>query len=190
MEEVIMKKIISLLLATVVGFSLIACSNATKDTGSNEDNGGATKTYTIAVAEAQANDETVIRREYLQNYIAPKYNVRFIFSEALRDADAQLSFIENAAAAGANSVIDFALQNPAQMAQVAKNYNMTYLVNGVRGGMAKDLFDEDPDNFFGGVGANQVHMGEMFGDYIKRTASEDGSEGFIIASIISGAAPE
>ena len=39
------------------------------------------KQYTIGIAEAQANDETTVRRAYLENYIGPAYNVKFIFSE-------------------------------------------------------------------------------------------------------------
>ena len=45
----------------------------------------ATKQYVIGIAEAQANDEVTTRRAYLEDFIAPTYNVKFIFSETLKD---------------------------------------------------------------------------------------------------------
>lgn len=54
-----------------------------------------TKQFVIGVAEAQANDEVSTRRAYFENFIAPTYNVKFIFSEVLKDDAAVKTFIEN-----------------------------------------------------------------------------------------------
>ena len=51
--------------------------------GSSADGETTGKKFVIGVAEAQANDEVTTRRAYFENFIAPTYNVEFIFSEVL-----------------------------------------------------------------------------------------------------------
>lgn len=81
------------------------------------------KQYTIGIAEAQANDETTVRRAYLENYIGPAYNVKFIFSEVLKDDAATKTFIENCADAGADAIIDFKSMS-GQMCQICADNDM------------------------------------------------------------------
>ena len=45
------------------------------------------KKFKIGVCEPQAIDEVVIRRDYYENYLAPRYNVEFVFSEQCKDTD-------------------------------------------------------------------------------------------------------
>ena len=58
--------------------------SAAASTASDSATPAATKQYVIGIAEAQANDEVTTRRAYLEDFIAPTYNVKFIFSETLR----------------------------------------------------------------------------------------------------------
>lgn len=87
------------------------------------------KQYTIGIAEAQANDETTVRRAYLENYIGPAYNVKFIFSEVLKDDAATKTFIENCADAGADAIIDFKSMS-GQMCQICADNDMVYAISG------------------------------------------------------------
>ncbi len=197
-----MKKIVALFLAIALCVSIAACGSSSQSSGTAADTTGGTtaaagnkkpsdfKKFTIGIAEGLANDETVIRRAYLEKYIAPKYNVKFIFSELLKDASAELSFIENCADSGADAIIDFKGANPTQMSQVCKDAGMKYIVNYPKEGSAQSLFKENPDNFLGGFSANQPDTGRMFGDYLKKNASKDGKEGFLISSAIASSGNE
>ena len=53
------------------------------------------KKFKIGVMESQSNDSTVLRRNYYENYIAPRYNVEFVFSEQVKSAEDEMNFIEN-----------------------------------------------------------------------------------------------
>lgn len=82
-------------------------SNSTAaSTASDSAAPAATKQYVIGIAEAQANDEVTTRRAYLEDFIAPTYNVKFIFSETLKDDAATKTFIENCIDSGADAIID------------------------------------------------------------------------------------
>ncbi len=197
-----MKKIIALFLTIALCVSIAACGNSSQSNGtdSSASASGDTsakgkkpsdlKQFTIGVAEGLANDETVIRRQYYEKYIAPKYNVKFIFSEMLKDASAELSFIENCADSGADAIIDFKGANPSQMAQICKKANMKYILNFPKEGSAQSTYQENLSNFLGGFAANQPDTGRMFGEYLKKHASKDGKEGFLISSAIASSGNE
>ena len=59
--------------------------------------GGSKDSYKIGVLEVQLNDESTNRAEYFRSYIGPEYNCEFMFSEAISDLEAALTFLENAA---------------------------------------------------------------------------------------------
>ena len=141
-------------------------------------------TFVIGIAEAQANDETVIRRAYLENYIAPLYNVEFIFSEALgSDSSAMLTFIENCADSDADAIMAWSGQtDSAQMASVCEEYGMYYMYNGVA---REQVFADNLPNFLGSFAADQKAQAQALADYLAESASEDGSEGFIICSMLA-----
>ena len=214
-----MKKVIAVFLALVLGISLVACGTAPATNSSSaapatnsssapaaspsEDaaspSAALTKTpadfdtFLIAVAEAQANDEVVARKAYLENYIAPRYNVKFIFSETLTDASKEITFIESAGDAGAVALIDYKAADPVKMAQLCEDMGINYYVaniNNQPGASGEPLFQKNPPNLMGCYAANQVYCGQLFGDYLKTHASKDGSEGFLIASILASSGIE
>ena len=122
-----MKKLLSMLLALVMVFSMVACSN---DQGNNEtpddkpsasapsegneqkpDEGEKDEVklepYKIAVAFTQINATALSQQEDLKTYIAPAFNVEFMFSEAVDSAEVAMTFLENAYAAGCQAVMNF-----------------------------------------------------------------------------------
>ena len=141
------------------------------------------KQYTIGIAEAQANDETTVRRAYLENYIGPAYNVKFIFSETLKDDAATKTFIENCIDSGADAIIDMKSAS-GQMAQLCMDNGLVYTING-NYTQHPELLTTDYTNFAGCIGANNAQVGSLFGDWLEENASEDGSEGFLISTSLA-----
>ena len=160
-------------------------STAGSGTASSTAEGGATpaKQYVIGIAEAQANDEVTTRRAYLENFIAPTYNVKFIFSETLKDDAATKTFIENCIDSGADAVIDFK-STSGQMARLCEENGLVYTMNGNYVGHPEFL-EEDFPMFAGCVGANNAQVGSLFGDWLEANASEDGSEGFLLSTSLA-----
>jgi len=141
------------------------------------------KQYVIGIAEAQANDEVSTRRAYLEKFIAPTYNVKFIFSETLKDDAATKAFIENCADSGANAVIDFKSIS-GQMAKLCEQNNMIYAVNGTYE-QAPELLNDSYPKFAGCVGANNEQVGSLYKDWLEKNASADGSEGFLVSTSLA-----
>lgn len=143
----------------------------------------ATKQYVIGIAEAQANDEVTTRRAYLEDFIAPTYNVKFIFSETLKDDAATKTFIENCIDSGADAIIDMKSAS-GQMAQLCMDNGLVYTING-NYTQHPELLTTDYTNFAGCIGANNAQIGSLFGDWLEENASEDGSEGFLISTSLA-----
>lgn len=141
------------------------------------------KQYTIGIAEAQANDETTVRRAYLENYIGPAYNVKFIFSEVLKDDAATKTFIENCADSGADAIIDFKSMS-GQMCQICADNDMVYAISG-NYIAHPEFLETDYPNFAGAVGSNNAELGSLFGTWLKDNVEADGTEGYLIATGIA-----
>ena len=157
--------------------------SAAASTASDSATPAATKQYVIGIAEAQANDEVTTRRAYLEDFIAPTYNVKFIFSETLKDDAATKTFIENCIDSGADAIIDMK-STSGQMAQLCMDNGLVYTVNG-NYVAHPELLSTDYTNFAGCIGANNAQVGSLFGDWLEENASEDGSEGFLISTSLA-----
>lgn len=168
-----MKKVLlSLLLATVIIIPVFA--------GGEKENVSEVQKIKIAVAEGLANDESATRKAYLQNYIAPRYNVSFMFSETLDDSGALLDFIDNAADAGCLALIDCSTRDYIGAARQCKKYNMWYVYNGT---MYDEFARGDYDNVIAAWGQSQPKTAALFAKYLKDTATSTGEEGFCILSV-------
>lgn len=142
-----MKKIISLILSLALVFSLAACGG---DTSSNDSSGSVNtppasgqgsgaenstentvelKPYKIAVAFTQINATALSQQQYLQTYIAPAFNVEFMFSEAVDSAEAAMTFLENAYAAGCQAVMNFQNSSVEQINAKANELGMYIISN-------------------------------------------------------------
>lgn len=159
-------------------------SNGSSAQGGSSAGGEATgEKFVIGVAEAQANDEVTNRRAYYENFIAPTYNVEFIFSEVLKDDAAVKTFIENCIDSGADAIIDFK-SNSSQMARLCEENGVVYTVQGIPD-MAPDLLEGDFPLFTGWAGANNDQVAGLFRTWLEENASEDGSEGFLISTSLA-----
>ncbi len=160
-----------------------AGSGTSTEAGTKDQSASSEETYIIGIAEAQSNDEVTIRRSYLENYVAKKYNVKFIFSEQCSDDAATKSFIENCIDSGADAIIDFK-SGTAQMAQLCKDNGLVYTFNGNPTG-SPTLIDASLDNFTGFVGADNIQVAELFAGWLNENASSDGAEGFLISTSLA-----
>ncbi len=120
-----MKKFTTLFLAVVLLLSLAsACSNTTAtstteqttaQTSTDQTSGGTTaeldmseipsEQFVIAVGINSADEASELQKKYLSEEIGSALNIEFIFSEELADAEALLTFMENAYSSGADAVI-------------------------------------------------------------------------------------
>lgn len=139
--------------------------------------------FVIGVAEAQSNREVDIRRSYFENFIAPTYHVRFIFSETLKNDAAVKTFIENCIEAGADAIIDFK-SNSAQMARICEESGVYYTAQGTPN-VSQDLLNGDFPLFTGWSGTNNEHLAQLFRGWMTQNLSENGSEGILIATSLA-----
>lgn len=150
-----------------------------QEDGENQD---PSEPFIIGVCEYQANDESVVRKDYFENYLGPAYNVEFIFSEPITDTESELTFIENIVQAGADAYISFRSESTNQLAQVCEEYGLYYCVNSNRNDTIDDAFKQNYKYFTGCFSADQPRTGEIFSDWLNEEATDTGEEGFMVAS--------
>lgn len=85
--------------------------------------------YKIAVAFTQINATALSQQEYLQTYVGPAFNVEFMFSEAVDSAEAAMTFIENAYAAGCGAIMNFQNSSVEQINAKANELGMYIISN-------------------------------------------------------------
>lgn len=185
MKKTTIRSALAVLLAasTLTACGGSAASSAPASAAASSTAAAPAKQYTIGIAEAQANDETTVRRAYLENYIGPAYNVKFIFSEVLKDDAATKTFIENCADAGADAIIDFKSMS-GQMCQICADNDMVYAISG-NYIAHPEFLETDYPNFAGAVGSNNAELGSLFGTWLKDNVEADGTEGYLIATGIA-----
>ena len=183
MKKTTIRSALAVLLAasTLTACGGSAASSAPASAAASSTATAPAKQYTIGIAEAQANDETTVRRAYLENYIGPAYNVKFIFSEVLKDDAATKTFIENCA--DADAIIDFKSMS-SQMCQICADNDMVYAIsdNYIA---HPEFLETDYPNFAGAVGSNNAELGSLFGTWLKDNVEADGTEGYLIATGIA-----
>lgn len=77
----------------------------------------------IAVAVNQWDAVNLQLKDYYDNYIAKELGIEFIYSDASSDVEAVTKFVQNAWAAGAVAVMDFATQNLSDVEPIAAKCN-------------------------------------------------------------------
>ena len=187
------KRWVSYILTAAMSVSLAACSSSggASDSGSAAAQTGEAaassedhETFKIAVLEVQLNDESTNRAEYFNDYIGPKYNCEFMFSEACDDLDSAMTFVENAASSGCDAVINYYAvgANTEQLVQLCQEYGMYYIENGGRNDANDACYQAGYDNFGGAFQADQPDTGRLFREYLLETMDASEEHSFIIAT--------
>lgn len=144
------------------------------------------ETFKIGVMESQSNDSTVLRRNYYENYIGPRYNVEFVFSEQVKSADDEMNFIENCVDMGVDGIISFrSSPDVNQIIQVCEEYGLPYSVNTTRTPMVEGAFTGGYQTMTGVWGTEPATVSNEFKEWIKSVASDDGAEGFMVTSALA-----
>lgn len=169
-----MKKLFKLVLVLLLMAPLGACAKAEEPKDP----------YVVGVATIFTGAHWEIQKKYLEEEVGPRFNIKFIFSEVINDADGLMTFMENAYAQGAQGIINFRTNAIAQGATKAQELEM-YLVN-----IASKLPAEVKDNAdltytVGAIGASVQGIGEAYSQAIDQVLSDGKNHSLII---VSGAA--
>lgn len=122
-----MKKFIALLLALVMVFGLVACGGTETNNESKNDNKTTTGAngspapegldlsvhHKIGVATVHEGEAWEIARNYLETVVGPTFNMEFIYSEVLHDANGLIAFMEQCYAAGCDGIVNLVTSNDA-----------------------------------------------------------------------------
>ena len=193
-----MKKLLSMLLALVMVFSLVACAN---DQGNNEtpnekpsastpveneqpNQGGEKepelKPYKIAVAFTQINATALAQQKYLKEYVAPAFNVEFMFSEAVDSAEVAMTFLENAYAAGCQAVMNFQNSSVEQINAKANELGM-YIINNTM-----PVENSDLPYVLGYLTVSVEEISEMYRKIVEDLTADGEKRNFVIVSAGAG----
>lgn len=163
---------------------LAGCSSAPSTSGSSGSGGESSDGdgYKIGVIEVQLNDESTNRATWFNDYIAPKYNCEFMFSETCSDLDSCMTFIENAAMAGCDAIINYYAvgSDTEALVQLCAEYGMVYTENGGRNTANEAVFTSNYENFAGNFQADQPATGKLFYDYLEESLDTSVEHGFIV----------
>ncbi len=143
--------------------------------------------HTIAVLVYNySDDEVAAFRTYLQEYIAPEFNVEFIYSDSILSAEEEMAFIENAADAGAEGIMSFNTYDLKAETDLCAEKGIYYML--ASGTVSNEQFAAAEDNpyFLGVVGPGsfiEYKAGSDMANYFM--TEKTGNEYFIL----SGGAP-
>lgn len=186
------KKALALVLTGSLMLGLAACGNSSSSSEVSSSQAETSssdlaqisnhKKFKIAVLEVQLNDESTNRAKYFKEYIAPRYNVEFMFSEAINTLDAAMTFVENAADSGADAIINYYAvgANSEKLAQLCQEYNMVLVENGGVNEQSLNAYNGGYENFLGGFMADQPATGKLFYNHLTATMKPEDKNGFLI----------
>lgn len=159
-----MKKLVALLLAMAMIFSLAACGGG-KTTDSNTGN----QKHKVGVANIHEGESWEIAKNYLENVVAPTYHFEFIISEKISDANGLIAFMEQCYAAGCDGFINLLTSNDAisQGASKAEEWGMWFVTQ--NSALVEDVATLSHN--LGHCGADPKAVGESykqaFADYLS-----------------------
>lgn len=188
-----MKKLLSYILTIVLIAGLLSgCGQAkteeseqAKASGSEvtdtlQENSDDMEAFTMGVLFNTLGTPENMMKEYLDNYIGPAFNCKFIYSEACDSAEKAVNFIENAYTSGAQAILNFNSDSDIVLSRC--NELGIYVVS--NNNKASDAVKTLPYNL-GLVGTTVEDVAEGYSEIVKSLIS-DGAEHNVI--IVSGGA--
>lgn len=150
-----MKKFFALALTVLLAFSLVACTGGAPSSApaGSESAGGSNvpaadvdtyaidKTLKIGVLVADAtSSEALAFRSYFMDYIGAQYDVEFIYSDELADAQAEITALENFINQGVQAVASFSSNDVPAQADMCEDAGIYFAV--ATGTMGDDTYNE------------------------------------------------
>ena len=195
-----MKRIIALMVAMMMLFTLTSCgsaSDSTTEIKTLEQDGAAgsptatvaadfdpyaRETFKIGVVFIGTGDEITRQQRYYSEYLAPRYNCEFVFSETCSTTDAVMTFIENCADMGCQAIICYYNYDCEQLTQKCGEYGMYFVQNTNRNESTESTFTGGYENFSGTFGADQTGTGALFSDFLRENLKADEDHGFLVCT--------
>ncbi|MDR0720080.1 MAG: hypothetical protein LBF78_10630 [Treponema sp.] len=160
--------VILLTAAAVSGLSAGAGAEAPKNTA---------KPVKIGIVFWQLDSNALLVQKYFKDYVGPRLNVEFMFSEAIDNADKLMTFMENAYAAGCQGIMNY--QNSSIPQAIAKANELGMYI------ATQAPFVEDnkmlPYNV-GFVAAEASSVAKSFGELVKDMLNDGQKHSIIIIS--------
>ena len=123
------KKLLSLIIMVCMVTGIAACSAATPSGGEGQD--GSVASYDgmkIGVSVYNTQDaEVQAIRSYLVDYIAPAFDVKFLYSDSLLETEDEIAFIESLHESGAKGLISFLSTDLDQVLSKCDELGMVYM---------------------------------------------------------------
>lgn len=131
-----MKKLVSLMAATVLSLSVFAGCGASSAPAATDNKGEAEavtsdsgKPIKVGVLVADVSGEEAQGfRSYYENYIAKNYNVEFNYTDALASAEDEKSAIEKFASQGCDAIISLSSSDRAMQLETCEQYGVYYAI--------------------------------------------------------------
>jgi hypothetical protein len=175
-RRIFIAMIVLLMLAAVTG-SVFAGGGSQAQTGAS----GASQRVKIAVAFWQIDAQSLLTQKYLSDYLGPALNTEFMFSEAVADADALITFMENAYAAGCQGIMNYQNSSIEQAVAKANELGMWIATQTPtipeNGNLPYDV---------GYVAADAVSVADSFGELVTSLVQDGKNHNVIIVSAGAG----
>ena len=184
-----MKRILTILLAALLLFSMTACGAASSGTGSemaageSEASNGVLEEHTIGVLVYNfGDDEVAAFRKYLMEYIGPAFNVNFLYSGNITTEEEELDYIQQAIDNGAEGIMSFLSQDLEAEVNLCAENGVYYML--ASGTVADDEFAKVERNeyFLGAVGPGTFIEYKAGADMANHFASKRGSNEYFVLS--------
>lgn len=174
------KKYFSLLLV-IMTVTVLFAGCGKKDGAPSGSDGEGFEKIKVAYATNAVDETFVTMKTAYETVVGPTLNIEFMFSEALSDAGAMTTFIENAYAAGCQGVIVDLANSMDQAAAVCNDLGMWYV--GI--GSADSKENMEMEKYVGVTGAGAAGYGASYAEAIKSVVN-DGKQHSVL--LMSGAA--
>jgi hypothetical protein len=139
------------------------------------------KPVKIAVAFWQIDANALLIQKYLKEYVGPAFNTEFIFSEAIADSTALMTFMENAYASGCQGIMNY--QNTAVEQAIAKANELGLFISANTQSEAKN---DNLPYFTGFVTATAEGVAISFDELVKELFTDGKPHNVIIVSAGAG----
>lgn len=197
-----MKKILSILLTLAMAVSLLAgcggqnsssqgANDSTAPSAANTSNNtpttsaeetGSRETIKIGVGFRAGIDLEAAKAFF--DMLAKQYNVEFVYSEVLKDIEAELAFIDNAASIGCKAIISWAINNVEQAASASAKHEMYYVCHS----QWRDNWDGSNPYWVGTCGFANPPKGVMYKEMLDEFLKENEAKGIVVTSGLASSA--
>ncbi|MGB4587777.1 MAG: hypothetical protein WBI17_00915 [Clostridiaceae bacterium] len=180
------KKILSLVTAMVMVFSLAGCGSskapAVEGTPSvqtkTENSEGSQEKVTIAVAWNSIDATAQTRMTYLKDYLGPAVGIDFIFSETISDTAQLMTFLENSYASGADGLLSLVTDGTEQLVSKADELGIYTAV--VSSTLNKEV--AEIPTYMGITGIDLNKVSDAYGELLDAQFDSSEPGNFIIIS--------